>query len=80
MYCMDNGFPLTPARWPNLCAARDALAPGGSSEYVRDWKVFECPVADAQDQHDYSYIWDNGEMVGLQCNNSDPIVRALHGQ
>ena len=80
MYCMDNCVEMTPAEWPNLCAARDVLAPGGSSDYVRDWKIFECPVADAQDQHDYSYVWENGQMVGLRCNNSDPIVRGLHNQ
>ena len=78
MYCMENAVELTPANFPNLCAARDALAPGGSEEYVKDWKIFECSVADAQDQHDYSYIWENGVLVGLQCNNSNPDVRNLH--
>ena len=80
MYCMDNCVALAPSAWPNLCAARDALASGGASDYVRDWNIFECPVTDAQDQHDYSYVWDNGQLVGMRCNNSDPVVRSLHNQ
>ena len=78
MYCMDNGVELTPANFPNLCASRDTLAPGGSSEYVRDWKIFECSIADAQDQHDYTYIWDNDVLVDIICNNSKAVVRNLH--
>ena len=80
IYCMDNCVDMTPAKWPNLCAARNVLAPGGSADYVRDWKIFECPVADAQNQHDYSYIWENGQMIGLRCNNSNSEVRNSHNQ
>ena len=78
IYCMDNGVELTPANFPNLCATRDTLAPGGSEEYVRDWKIFECSVSDAQDQHDYTYLWDNGNLVDIMCNNSKADVRNLH--
>ena len=69
---------LLPENFPNLCAARDTLAPGGSSEYVKDWSVFECPVEDAQDEHDYAYVWENGELVEIICNNTDPEIRSQH--
>ena len=75
---MENFVDLTPANFPNLCAARDTLAPGGSSNYVRDWKIFECPIADTQSQHDYTYLWDNADLVDIMCNNSKADVRNLH--
>ena len=75
---MDHNKALTPANFPNLCASRDTLAPGGSSEYVRNWKIFECPIADAQNQHDYTYAWDNGVLVDIICNNNNANVRSLH--
>ena len=65
VYCMDNAMELLPAEFPNLDAARDTLAPGGSSDYVKDWNIFECPVTDNQDEHDYAYVWDNGELVDI---------------
>jgi prepilin-type N-terminal cleavage/methylation domain-containing protein len=80
IYCMEHAVELTPARFPNLCAARDALAPGGSSDYVRDWKIFECPVADGQDEHDYAYVWDNGVLVEIRCNNTDAATRNRHNE
>ncbi len=80
IYCMDNAVELTSANFPNLCAARNVLAPGGSSDYVRNWKIFECPVADAQNQHDYSYVWENGQLVGMRCNNSNSGIRNIHNQ
>lgn len=76
MYCMDKGVSLTPEQWPNLSAARDRLTP----EYVRDWRIYECPVTDAQDQHDYTYVWEDGKLVDIQCNNSDPAVRNAHNR
>lgn len=78
MYCMDNAVELSPANFPNLCAARNVLAPGGSSDYVKNWEIFECPVADSQDQHDYAYVWEDGELVDIRCNNSNPDIRNIH--
>ncbi len=78
MYCTDNGIALSPANFPNLCAARDTLAPGGSSNYVKDWKIFECPIHDNQDEHDYTYVWKDGELIDILCNNTDASVRNQH--
>lgn len=78
IYCLESGIELTPANFPDLCATRDALAPGGSYKYVRDWKIFECPIADVQDQHDYTYIWENDDLVDIVCNNSSADIRNLH--
>ena len=78
MYCMNQCTDLSPAAFPDLCAARDTLAPGGSSDYVKDWNIFECPVSDAQNQHDYTYAWDNGVLIEVRCNNSNAGIRNLH--
>lgn len=80
IYCTDHGVELTPANFPNLCAARDTLAPGGSSEYVKDWKIFECPVVDGQDEHDYAYVWEDGVLVNIRCNNTGSSIRNRHNQ
>jgi prepilin-type N-terminal cleavage/methylation domain-containing protein len=80
LYCMDHGVELTPANFPNLCAARNVLAPGGSDAYVKDWKIFECPIQDAQNQHDYQYAWNGDELVDIRCGNSDPAVRSRHNR
>jgi prepilin-type N-terminal cleavage/methylation domain-containing protein len=80
IYCMEHGVELTPANFPNLCASRDTLAPGGSSEYVKDWKIFECPVADGQDEHDYAYVWVDDVLVDIRCNNTDSLIRDRHNQ
>lgn len=80
IYCMDYAVELTPANFPNLCAARDTLAPGGSTDYVKDWKIFECPVADGQTEHDYAYVWDNGVLMDIRCNNTDSATRNRHNE
>ena len=77
---MESGVAMTPAEWPNLCAARNRLSPGGNALYVRNWDAFECPVSDSQDQHDYAYVFENGEMVNVRCNNSSAAVRNLHNK
>ena len=79
-YCMDYCFGVSPSEWPNLCAARNRLSPGGGAMYVKNWKVFECPVADSQDQHDYAYVFTNGEMTGVRCNNTAAAIRNLHNE
>jgi len=78
MYVLEEGGNLTPAEWPNLCATRNRLAPGGNELYVNDWRVFECPVRDSQDKHDYAYVFENGVMTGVRCNNTSAAVRNLH--
>ena len=81
MYCMDTGTGMTEAEWPNLCAARNRLAPGEQALYVRNWEVFECPLADSQDKHDYGYMFDDdGQMTGLVCNNRSATVRNMHNE
>jgi len=80
VYCMDNFMGMSPAEWPNLCAARNRLAPGGSHVYVKDWDVFECPVPDSQNQHDFAYVFTDGVMTDLRCNNSDSSVRVIHNE
>ncbi|MFC1453176.1 type II secretion system protein [Verrucomicrobiota bacterium] len=78
-YCMETGTGMSEGEWPNLCAARNRLAPGRSALYVRNWDVFECPIADSQDQHDYSYVFDDdGEMIC--CNNNSAAVRNAHNE
>ena len=79
IYCMENmTVGVGAAAWPNLCAARNRLAPGGDSLYVRNWDVFECPVPDSQNQHDYAYVFQNDQIVGVRCNNTDVNVRNAH--
>ena len=78
VYVMDNPITMSPADWPNLCAARDRLAPGGTHLYLRSWDVFECPVADTQDQHDYAYEFVNNQMIDIRCNNDHVAVRNMH--
>jgi len=78
LYCLESGTGLTPVEWPNLCAARDRLAPGQSALYLKDWEPFECPVTDTNDHHDYTYVWEGGQIVSLRCNNSDAAVRNQH--
>ena len=80
IYCMDHGSELNPTKFPDLCASRDTLAPGGSAEYVKNWKIFECPVTDAQAEHDYAYVWDSGELMDIRCNNSNGTIRDLHNE
>ena len=77
-YCFDTPTGMVPSAWPNLCAARDRLAPGGEADYLRNWEVFECPVTDTQDQHDYAYVFEDGQMAGVRCNNISSSVRNLH--
>ena len=78
VYCLESGTGLTSSEWPNLCAARNCLAPGQTPLYLKNWKVFECPVADGSDQHDYAYVFEDGEMVGVRCNNTNQAVRNIH--
>ena len=80
MYCMQARMGTSPAEWPNLCAARDRLSPGGTELYLKDWTVFDCPISDNQIQHDYAYVFVNGEMTDVRCNNSSASVRNLHNQ
>ena len=80
LYSMATSTALTPAEWPNLCACRNRLAPGGSEDYVRDWKVFECPVSDGQNQHDYAYVVEDGQIVDIRCNNTSSAVRDSHNE
>jgi len=80
LYSMENPVALIPSQWPNLCAARNRLAPGRQELYLKDWTIFDCPVADSQTQHDYAYVWKDGIMVGIRCNNSDPAIRSLHNE
>jgi len=79
-YCMDCSCGVSSSDWPNLCAARNRLSPGGGALYVKNWKVFECPVGDSQNQHDYAYVFVNGEMTGVRCNNSAAAIRDLHNE
>jgi len=79
VFCMETTVGMTRAEWPNLCACRNRLSPGGEELYVKSWDVFECPVSDSQDRHDYRYVWDaNDVMVDIVCNNRDLVVRAYH--
>jgi prepilin-type N-terminal cleavage/methylation domain-containing protein len=80
IYCMNQYTDLSPVAFPDLYAARDRLAPGGTTDYVKDWNIFECPVSDAQSQHDYAYAWDNGVLIEVRCNNSNAGIRNLHNQ
>jgi prepilin-type N-terminal cleavage/methylation domain-containing protein len=80
IYATETRTPMTSAEWPNLCAARNRLAPGGNALYLRNWDAFECPVTDFQDQHDYDYVFANGEMVKVRCNNTSSAIRTLHNQ
>jgi prepilin-type N-terminal cleavage/methylation domain-containing protein len=79
-YCTIHDVGLTSHDWPNLCAARDRLSPGGQERYLKNWDVFECPVADSQSQHDYAYVFENGEIAGVRCNNAALSIRNRHNR
>jgi len=78
VYCMENAESLDAANWPNLCAARNRLAPGGSHLYVNDWAIFDCPIVDNQVQHDYAYVVDNGMVTDIECFNTSVTARDRH--
>lgn len=78
VYCLETGEPLTTIRFPNLCAARDALVPLASplsACYIKDRRVFSCPGnANQTVQHDYRYVANTArEIIRMECN-----IRAAH--
>lgn len=73
IYCLERGKPCTTVAFPNLCAVRDALVPLSSSapHYIKTRKVFACPAKPESVMHDYRFIRDGYEIVGIECDYTE---------